>query len=751
MKLLQSLLPATFFAFTLTTEGAATGPQPAVCAATPKPNIVHILTDDLGWQDVAAYYKAVHGKEAVYETPNMDRIVAKGMRLMQAYSPAPTCAPSRAAYMAGQFTPHTGVLHVMGSLPPRQMRPDQKYFDGFYPMRLDLGTPTIARVLKDAGYLTGHIKKWHLGGKSDGYPDPIAYGFDFSWEAGTKDYNDPDVWDKERKNKSDYWNGIWLPLNPRHKGFATADPNDPFRTDPADDDRPLDGVSDLAVRWLGKAKDSGKPFFLNLCPSLVHGPISTRDRKRLEHYCKKMGVPFPKDSGKITDKEWGQVNPYYAAMIDGLDWGVGKVLTYLETTDDPRNPGHKLIDNTYLIVSADNGGAEGNFGPRERVADNSPLRAGKSSVYEGGIRVPLLVMGPGVTAGSVSETPVSLIDLFPTFMAIAYSEPRKDLELDGCNVLPVFRGESTKARFADGSVRDTLCFTLPVGGCSASAIRKGGWKLLLNHAPEDNGRPPIELFHLYNDDGTQADLSEKENLAESNPTKRDELLADLKAWFDRFDAQLPYKSAKVAPGKPLSGANKVPAITGMSEDGSTVSVAFETGKDKAKIVDASLIYTTNGSDQLWEKAPYEEWHRVRAKIGDGVASVTAPPGMTHGIFYLRDENGFCVSSKEVPHSHGPGGVMSWSITTKPDGAYGWRPGLISLIETGSAALENASKKGQDTGALTKALNAAKSTAEQPVSEKDYASATRNLRTQIRALDVPEAKLSVLNLFKTPKW
>ena len=480
-----------------------------VVAAAPKPNIVHILTDDLGWQDVAAYYRAVQGKASIYETPHMDRMAQNGMRFMQAYSPSATCAPSRAAYMSGQWTPHTGVLHVMGSTPPRPHNPRSLYIDGYCPMRLDLGTPTIARVLKEAGYLTGHIKKWHFGGRNSGYPGPTDYGFDFSWLPGSKDYNDPDVWDKGMPHKQQYWNGIWLPLNPRHKGFATSNPDDPFRTDPNDDDRPRDGVSELAVRWLDKAKDQDKPFFLNMCPSLVHGPISTRDRKRLAHYCEKMGVPFPTDSGRITAKEWdkqrGQANPYYAAMVDGLDWMVGKVLTFLEETDDPRNPGHKLIENTYLIVSADNGAAEGRFGTKERVADNSPLRAGKSSVYEGGIRVPVIIQGPGIKAGSASETPINLIDLFPTFMAMAGVEhesrpgnlPGQDkaavmagkvfrptetvggatvLDLDGCNILPIMKGEADVATFSDGRVRDTLYFTLPVGRCSSSVIRKGGWK-----------------------------------------------------------------------------------------------------------------------------------------------------------------------------------------------------------------------------------------------------------------------------------
>jgi arylsulfatase A-like enzyme len=732
---------------------ARAAPRPDVAKATSgKPNIVHILTDDLGWQDMAAYYRAVHGKEAIYETPNMDRIAQNGIRFMQAYSPSATCAPSRAAYMAGQYTPHTGVLHVNGSMPPTPFQSRFQYIDGFYPMRLDLGTPTIARELQKAGYLTGHIKKWHIGGRSSGYPGPMQYGFDFSWAAGSKDYNDPDVWDPNRKHKQQYWNGIWLPLRPRHQGFATSAPDDPFRTDPSDDDRPLDGVTDLAVRWLDKAKDQNKPFFLNLCPSLVHGPISTRDRKRLEHYCKKMGVPFPTDPEKITDKRWGQVNPYYAAMIDGLDWGVGKVLTFLERTDDPRNPGHKLIDNTYLIVSSDNGGAEGNFASRERVADNSPLREGKSTVYEGGIRVPVIIQGPGITAGSANDTPINLIDMFPTFMAMAGAKPAADLELDGCNILPIIKGEQEEARFPDGTVRDTLFFTLPVGDCSASAVRKGGWKLVLNHAPEHANKPPIELFRMYNDDGSVNDPGESRNLADTHPEKRDELLADLNAWFDTFDAQLPYKNPKPVPAeRALPGADKVPAVTKRSSTANQVLVQFETGADKSNVVKGILVYTTNGSDLLRDNPSYEEWFSVPATVGNGIATATAPPGMTHGIFCLRDENGFLVKSKETPPYVGPGGDRRFTIAKTPKDTYAWRPGLISLINAAKSAEQAATKTGQSTGALAAAIQIAESVVKTPVDEKSYAPAMRNLRHEIRALDVPEAKLSVLNLFVTEKW
>ena len=130
----------------------------------PQPNIVHILTDDLGWIDPAFAYKAEHGKDSVYETPNLDRLGANGTRFRQAYSPAPTCAPSRAAYMAGQWPAHTGVYHVMGSRLTRAYNAGHSRIDPFYTGRLPLDRPTIPQELKKAGYTSAHIQKWHFGG-----------------------------------------------------------------------------------------------------------------------------------------------------------------------------------------------------------------------------------------------------------------------------------------------------------------------------------------------------------------------------------------------------------------------------------------------------------------------------------------------------------------------------------------------------------------------------------------------------------
>ena len=726
---------------------------PASNPAAPQPNIVHILTDDLGWQDIACYYRVIHGEEPIYETPHMDRIAANGMRFMQAYSPAPTCAPSRAAYMAGQYTSNTGVLHVLGGRPTRPYTPQHGHVDPIYPSRLSLDTPTIASVLKADGYLTAHIQKWHFGGMNKGYPGPIAYGFDFSWKQDRgSHYNDPELWDRADKKRADY-EGIWRPMQPHRLGDfpSSRDPKAAYTLDA--DDRPYDSVVDLSIRWMEKIQAQKKPFFVNFCPSFVHGPIATRDRKRLEYYCNKMGIPFPEDPGKFSDATSGQVNPYYAAMVDSLDWQIGQLLTFLETTEDPRNPGHKLIENTFIMVSSDNGGLRQTGivhgkgkGAQEPVTDNTPLRGGKLTTYEGGLRIPFIIQGPGIAPNSSNHTPINLIDMFPTYMAMAGVAHTEPLELDGCNILPLMLGQAERAHFANGQARDAIFFHYPIASHPSSIIRKDGWKLIHHY----DRRPQNELYQLYNSDGSACDLGERSNLADSQPQKRDELLADLTGWLQQCNAPMPYRNAHKAPSAlPLS--EQVPAVTGMASAGARIEVQFEVAADKAAVVEAQLLYTTNGSDFLRDHPGYEEWFVAAAQVDAGVASATVPPGMTHGIFYLRDANGFLLTSEPVPARFGSE-VKPWvSGTAIVTDGYAYRPGLFALIECAESAQRHALAGQQDVSALQQALQQARTIVQQPVAEEPYTLAMRTLRNAIGGLDVPEAKLEVLNQFETPKW
>ena len=727
--------------------------------ATPlQPNIVHILTDDLGWMDPACYYRAVHGKESVYNTPHMDRLAENGKRFMQAYSPAPTCAPSRASYMAGQYTTHTGVLHVMGGRLARPYHESHAYIDPFYPGRLNVDTPIIADVLKQAGYITGHIQKWHFGGRAKGFPGPLDYGFDFSWSWEGLHYNDAELYDPNDPKTADY-EGIWRPMRPdRVTGLADSyDPSAPYALDPNDDDRPFDAVVDISLRWMNKVKDGGKPFYLNFCPSFVHGPFSTRDRKRLEYYCKKMGVPFPTDPGRIADMGPGMRNPYYAAMLDSLDWQLGKILTFLETTEDPRNPGHKLIDNTYIMLSSDNGGLEfapivdgKDKGQRERITDNTPLRGGKLKLHEGGIRIPFIIAGPGIVAGSVSETPINLIDLFPTYMAMAGVDSQQGLNLDGCNILPVILGESDKAKFADGTVRDTLFWHYPSVMPSSSIIRKGGWKLRLNHAPEVNRLPKVMLYKLYNQDGSVCDLGESNNLADAEPERLNHMMAELESWMNKYGAPKPYKNPNVT-GRTLAGIDSVPSVLKLNSVEDRIEVHVETGAGKSKVVDAMLLYTTDGSKYIQHKEWQEEWFEAPASIEGGVISALAPPGMTHGVFYLFDENYFVITSEPLAPLAGPGSdPRGIGVSLIQDG-YAFRPGLIALLKLAISVEAKAQARGQDISVLSQAIRAAQAVVKTPIEEQSYALAMRALRKAIKSLDVAEANLPILNQFATDKW
>ena len=445
-------------------------------------------------------------------------------------------------------------------------------------------------------------------------------------------------------------------------------------------------------------------------------------------------------------------------MLDTLDWQVGKILTYLETTDDPRNPGHKLIDNTYIMVSSDNGGLErapiargSDRGRPERVTDNTPLNAGKHKVFEGGIRIPFIIAGPGIEQGSVCDTPIHLVDLFPTYMAMAGAEPKPELNLDGCNVLPVFLGQESDVKLADGTVRESLFWHQPSATTSSSIIRKGDWKLRLNYAPELNGLPPIMLYKLYNDDGSICDLGEANNLAESHPEKTNALLAELQEWLAKSDAAMPYKNAQMFGGSPLPGTDRVPTVLERQSAGKRLEVLVETGADKSKVVEAKLIYTTNGSKLLLDGGrAKEEWFEAPAEISGGTATAIAPPGMTHGVFYLRDENGFMITSEPLPPRAGTGSNKSEGTDLIQDG-YAFRSGLLSLIDLAVSAKENAHKAGLNTARLNQAIQSAKAVAKTPVEEQSYVLSLRALRKAIKSLDVPEAKLPVLNQFVTEKW
>ncbi|MDP6371142.1 MAG: sulfatase [Vicinamibacterales bacterium] len=440
------------------------------CAApTPPPNIVLIYVDDLGWRDLG-----VMGSE-YYETPNIDALASQGIRFTQAYSNAPNCAPARASLLSGLYPPRHGVYTVgtaeRGEAANRRLVPVDNLTD------LSLATVTLAEALAGRGYATGHVGKWHLGG-----PGFEAAAQGFAWSvAGDASGAPPSYFHPYARN-----------------GRSLPDLDD------GDDGEYLtDRLTDEALRFLDGHRD--EPFFLYLSHYGVHTPIQAK--AELEQYYR--------DKPPGT----GHDNPTYAAMIQSVDESVGRLLRRLDERD--------LRDDTIVIFFSDNGG----FGPATSMA---PLRGSKGMLYEGGIRVPLSVRWPGtIRAGTVSDTPVIGVDLFPTLLAAAGIDPSGDPPLDGIDLTPLLT--------ATGPIPDRPLFWHfpayleadasvpgPWRTTPAAAVRRGGYKLVTFF---EDGRN--ELYDLT------ADLGETRDLADKDPERTAQLRALLESWWAETGAWIP--------------------------------------------------------------------------------------------------------------------------------------------------------------------------------------------------------------------
>ncbi len=579
-----------------------------------KPNIVLILTDDLGWQDVKCYDV---DEPSVMETPNLDSLAKKGVLFWQAYSPAPTCAPSRCAIMSGNHPARAQKTHVVGGAPPT---PNHKLawtmIAPWYSGRMPENERTIARVLQGYGYTTGHSGKWHMAIDHKAFPQPEDQGFD--WTRSSR--------------------GQRSAMKSRVKGFASPEKNDPFRLD--EKGFPYHQTSEDALTFLRQNK--AKPFFLYYATWLVHTPIHTRSEKLLDKYCKKLGVQKPKDNRGWTLK--GQRNPFYCAMVEELDYYMGKLFDYLAETEDPRWPGHKLVENTYVIFTSDNGGMEGHAA--EVITDNFPLDKGKISLMEGGTRVPLVITGPGIPKGVESDVMVNGLDFYPTILSLTGCPKPKNKNLDGSDLSDLLLKDPRNpnlVRDREGKTRDSMIWHFPNSAAFESSIRVGGYKLVRNHNHKFNpNTDELELYQLYEQENgkqVRVDIEEAKNLVAANPElarKLDQKLSDelraMKASFPYYNPQ----ARTVGPEK-----NKVPKVLSHRFEKNTLRFAFE--ERGAQVVRADLIYTRNGGDR------YEEWFRVVGPENPKKEIIfDRPEGSTHFFLNLIDENNFLVGYPECP-------------------------------------------------------------------------------------------------------
>ena len=598
--------------------------SPAIAANATRPtqpNVILLLTDDLGWQDVKCYDI---DEPSPMETPNIDALAKRGVLFRQGYSPGPVCSPSRAAILSGVHPARAQFVGVAGGNPPRpHNRNGSRMITPWDRASLPANLVTLAAALQHHGYATGHCGKWHLS-KGSG-SQPIDVGFDWS-----------------RDN-----HGVQQPMKPhRLTGFATREENDPYRLD--DNGFPRDQNNEDALAFLREHKS--RPFFLYYCTYLVHSPIHTRSRSLLDKYVAKLGVELPDNP-----QEWrqgGQTNPFYCAMVEQLDYYVGQLFAYLAETDDPRWPGHKLNENTYVIFTSDNGGMEGT--QEEIFTDNTPLDEGKLHLQEGGVRVPLIVTGPGIEAGRQSDVMVSGLDFYPTILSLVGGAKPAGHQFDGCDLSALLLedpNDSTLVRDADGRVRDTLVWHFPSSVWMESSIRIGDYKLMrnydkggLNSRWRRNLAPPLELYRLFNTETgepVRVDIEEAHNLVESMPEKARELNDRLTAILTGMKATYPSYNPHCAAELPHQ--DEVPVVVASDQEGRDVTFAYK--ERGAQVVSASLIYTVDGGN------PRAEWLRCPAKLVPGMkVAVTLPPGTTHYFLNLIDENNFLVSYPDLPAS-----------------------------------------------------------------------------------------------------
>ncbi|MGC6437297.1 MAG: sulfatase [Verrucomicrobiales bacterium] len=430
-----------------------------------KPNVLFILIDDMGWMDLGC-----QGNKNL-RTPNIDNLAKGGMRFTDAYAPAPVCSPTRAAIITGQSPAR---LQITNHLPhqDRFTPKDSKLLPAKMLNHLSLESETLAeRLKKDAHYATAFIGKWHLYTGRDKKYNPLNQGFDIN--IGGCSYGGPPTF------------------------------FDPYRIDFLPDRKEGEylpnRLADEAIAFISEQNSKDKPFFVALWNYTVHWPMEAPD-KLVEKY-KNLPVKGYRDYR-------------YAAMIEAMDIAIGKVLKSLDDLN--------ITEETLVIFTSDNG-------PFGGVGDASPLRADKGHLYEGGIRVPLIVRWPGkVEAGAVEETPVILTDLHPTILAATGLDLNSTIPNDGHNLLPLLKGkEKLKNRAVFWHYPN---FAFHRDNRLGSAIREGDHKLIHFYDTDS-----VELYNLKNDIGEKNDLSGK------MPQLASRLKNKLKVWLQDSGAVMPTK------------------------------------------------------------------------------------------------------------------------------------------------------------------------------------------------------------------
>lgn len=432
-------------------------------ATAPKVNVIVVLVDDMGWKDLSC-----QGSD-FYETPQIDRLAASGMRFTTAYSACTVCSPTRAAMMTGEYPAR---LHLTDWI-SGHARPHAKLRSPDWTKLLPLEAVTVAERLKAHGYATASIGKWHLGGEEH---HPEHQGFDVNL-GGTAKGQPPSY------------------FSPYRISTLPDGPDGEYLTD-------REGVE--AAAFIEAHRDC--PFFLYLPHYGVHTPIQAKPQVAAKYAAKRPGIP-----ARLAT---------YAAMVESVDDAMGTILDALDRLG--------IRDRTAIFLTSDNGG-------QAAITDMQPLRGGKGSAYEGGVRVPFIVSWPGVTQpGSTSDVPVITPDIPATILDLTGAGVATGQPIDGQSLASPLRGGRLD--------REALYWHYPhyhPGGATPhSAIRSGSWRLV--HFYEDGHD---ELYDLATDPGEAA------NLAAARPEQTGDLRARLDHWLADVDGQMPTPNPDADPSR----------------------------------------------------------------------------------------------------------------------------------------------------------------------------------------------------------
>ncbi|TWU51741.1 sulfatase [Rubripirellula reticaptiva] len=538
-----------------------------------QPNVVFILADDLGWSDTTLF-----GTTKFYKTPNVERLAKRGMTFTRAYSSSPLCSPTRASVLTGLSPARHGITSPTCHLPKvvlepvvsRSAAPNQKATIPESVTRLDTDYYTLAEMFKDNGYATGHFGKWHLG--PEPY-SPLQHGFDvdvphFAGPGPAGSYVAP-----------------W-----KFKDFD-HDPNIP-------DEHIEDRMAKEATRFMEQRADA--PFFLNYWMFSVHAPFDAK-QNLIDQY------------RKVVDPSDPQRSPTYAAMIESMDDAIG---TLLDTIDRLG-----IADNTIIVFASDNGGNMYNEVDGTTATSNAPLKGGKATMYEGGVRGPAIVIQPGVVKPEThSDAIIQSIDFYPTLLEMLAIAPQPEQSFDGISLVPALQGGklSREAIFTFFPHSPGIPDWLP----PAVSAHQGDWKLIrIFHGGQD-GAHRHKLFNLHDD------IGERNDLAEKYPDRVQQMDALIQQHLEDANAVCPLANPNFDPAKyditqegkaSLKGGAKEAKTPHARPAGKPVAGWQPSGTCKLSLVAGGLQVQSDGNDphfsyQLSEPVVGAKlWLKIRMK------------------------------------------------------------------------------------------------------------------------------------------